>query len=184
MFILWTRSTWRKRVNETGILLTKIYIAHFTLVKLEILIANFCYLEIDWRWESLLKKVLRLLISFRWYVKGMSLKLLDHSRRYCCGNSSEKLQKGFIIIIGIKSYLLKKQLQMQSTETLFVYAYEIIIKCYPNFITCLYFPLSLIRWNSTHYHLLYLMGLFRSKESFNEKVYLNNFWKTAWPRMI
>ena len=27
-----------------------------------------CYLEIDWRWESVPKKVLWLLTSFRWYV--------------------------------------------------------------------------------------------------------------------
>ena len=37
----------------------------------------------------------------------------------------------------------------------FVYVYEVIIKCYPNFITCLYFPLALIRWNSTHCYLIY-----------------------------
>ena len=58
---------------------------------------------------------------------------------------------------------------------------EIIIKWYLNFIACLYFPLVLIRWNSSH---CYLVELFKIKESCKEKVYSNNSWKTAWPRMI
>ena len=37
------------------------------------------YLENDWRWESVPKKGLWLLTSFRWYVWDISLKLLDHS---------------------------------------------------------------------------------------------------------
>ena len=75
---------------------------------------------------------------------------------------------------------------MQSTETYNrnLYVYELIIKCYPNFITCLYSPFTLIRWDSTHCHLLYLMELFKRKENFMEKVDSNNNWKTAWPRMI
>ena len=48
----------------------------------------------------------------------------------------------------------------------FAYVYEVIIKCYLNFITCLYFPPALIRWNSSHCH---LMELLRSKESCKEK---------------
>ena len=77
----------------------------------------------------------------------------------------------------------KEQLQKQSTETSFciMLVYEVIIKWYLNFITCLYFPLVLIRWNSNHCH---LMELFKSKESFKEKVDSNNNWKTAWSRMI
>ena len=73
---------------------------------------------------------------------------------------------------------------MQSAETSFcIYVYELIIKCYSNFITCLYFPLALIRWDSSHYH---LMELFKSKEKswFKEKVDSNNNWKSACPRMI
>ena len=58
---------------------------------------------------------------------------------------------------------------------------EIIIKWYLNFITCLYFPIVLIRWNSSH---SYLVELFKIKESCKEKVYSNNSWKTALPRMI
>ena len=68
---------------------------------------------------------------------------------------------------------LKRNLQKHN----FVYVYEVIL----NFIACLYFPLALIRWNSSHCH---LMELFKSKESFKEKVDSNNNWKTAWPRMI
>ena len=59
-----------------------------------------------------------------------------------------------------------------------------VVKCYPNFITCLYFPLALIRWNSTHCYLIYLMEIFKGKDFFKEKVDLSNFWKTAWSRII
>ena len=64
---------------------------------------------------------------------------------------------------------------------LYMFVCEVIIEWYLDFITCLYFPLVLIRWSSSHCH---LMKLFKSKESFKEKVDLNNNWKTAWPRMI
>ena len=49
------------------------------------------------------------------------------------------------------------------------------------FITCLSFPFALIRWSSSHCH---LMELFKSEESCKEKFDSNNNWKTAWPRMI
>ena len=71
--------------------------------------------------------------------------------------------------IGTRSYLLKSNFKF-SLKKHFVYVYEVIIKCYLNFITCLYFPLALIRWNS--------------KKSCKEKFDSNNNWKTAWPRMI
>ena len=87
----------------------------------------------------------------------MSLKL--HTSRHCCRNLSEKLQQDFIII-GMRSYFLKQQLHQ-----------VLIIKCYPNFITCLYFPLALIRGNSSHCH---LTKLFKSKESFKEKADAKN----------
>ena len=61
-----------------------------------------CYLEINWRWESVPKKLLWLLTSFRWNVKGMSLKPLDYQQTLV--ESYEKL-----------SY--KEQVQIQSTET-------------------------------------------------------------------
>ena len=119
------------------------------------------------------KNVLWLLTSFRLYVLDMFLNLLDHTSKNCCRNSSESIEKlpqGFIII---KNFNLQKHH--------FVYVYEVIIKSYPNFITCLYFSLALIRWNSSRFH---LMELFKSKESFKEKVNSNNNWKTAWPRII
>ena len=58
----------------------------------------------------------------------------------------EKLQPAFIII-EMRGYLLKEQLQMKCNlqKHHFVYAYEVIIKFYPNFMTCLYFSLALIR---------------------------------------
>ena len=83
--------------------------------------------------------------------------------------------------IGMRSYLLKSNFKFNLQKHHFVYVYEVIIKCYLNFITCLYFPLALIRWNSSHCH---LMELFKSKESCKEKFDSNNNWKTAWPRII
>ena len=83
--------------------------------------------------------------------------------------------------VGMRSCLLKNNFKCSLQKHHFVYVYEVIFKYYQNFITCLYFPLPLNRWNSSHCH---LMELFKSKESFKEKVDLNNNWKTAMPRMI
>ena len=49
---------------------------------------------LPWNWLKMrvsAKKVLCLLTSFRWYLQGMSLKLLDYTSRHCCRNSSKKL---------------------------------------------------------------------------------------------
>ena len=82
--------------------------------------------------------------------------------------------------IRMRSYLLKINFKFNLQKP-FLYVYEVIIKCCLNFITCLYFPLTLIRGNNSHSH---LMELFKSKESCKEKFDSNNNWKTAWPRMI
>ena len=75
----------------------------------------------------------------------------------------------------MRSYLLKSNFKCSQQKDHFVYVYGIIIKCYPNCITCLYFPLVLIRWISCYWH---LMELFKSKARFREKVDSNNNWKT------
>ena len=82
-----------------------------------------CYLEIDWKWESVPKKVLWLLTIVRYLCTawGMTLKHLDHTSGYCRRNMSElseELQQSSIII-RMRSYLLKEQLQIQYTETSF-----------------------------------------------------------------
>ena len=64
--------------------------------------------------------------------------------------------------IGMRSYFLKSNFKFNLQKHHFVYVYEVIIKCYLNFIICLYFPLALIKWNSIHCH---QMELFKSKES-------------------
>ena len=83
--------------------------------------------------------------------------------------------------IGMRSYFLKSKFKFNLQKHYFVYVYEVIIKCYLNFITSLYFPLALIRWNSSHCR---PMELFKSNESCKKKFDSNNNWKTAWPRMI
>ena len=54
------------------------------------------------------------------------------------------------------SYLLKGNFKCNLQRHHFAYGYEVIIKYYLNFITCLYFPVALIRWNSSHGHLMKL----------------------------
>ena len=81
----------------------------------------------------------------------------------------------------MRSYLLKNNFKRSLQKHHFVNVYKVIIKYYLNFITCLYFPCPLIRWNSSHCH---LMELFKSKESCKENSDSNNNWKTAWPGMI
>ena len=78
--------------------------------------------------------------------------------------------------IGMRSYLLKSNFKFNLQKHHFVYVYEVIIKCYLNFITCLYFPLALIRLNSSYCH---LVELFKSKESCIEKFDSDNNWKNC-----
>ena len=156
----------------------KVDIAHFTLVyrvNLEILtvylieviwiILWHCYLEIDRSWKSVPKKSVMVISILQikctaacpskllgiptdivvetWWVKNCTARFCNHS-------------------IGIRSYLTKSYFKFNLQKHHFVYVHELIIKCYLNFITCLYFPLALIRWNSSHCH---PMELFKSKES-------------------
>ena len=85
------------------------------------------------------------------------------------------------IVVGTRVKNCSKVYKHSLQKHHFVYAYEVIIKYFLNFITCSYFPRPLIRWNSSHCH---LMELFKSKESFRENVDSSNNWKTAWSRMI
>ena len=123
----------KKNLMETGILI-RMDIAHFTLWH--------CYLEIDWRWKSVAKRLLWLLTSFRWY---------DH--RVCPWSSwtipaeivveTSKLQKTarrFYNHIGIRwSYLLKSNFKNAIYRNIILYmlVYEVIIKWYANFISYL-----------------------------------------------
>ena len=130
-------------------------IAHFTLVNSkpanfnslrEVILIIFwpCYLEIDWRWESVQKKVLWLLTSFRWYVWTCPLS----SWTIPADIVEESWVKNCTVIfynhsIGMRSYLVKSNFKFNLQKNHFLYVYEAII----NFITCLYIPLALIRWN-------------------------------------
>ena len=104
-----------------------------------------------------------------------------YQQTYCCRNLTKKLHKFYNHSIGMRSYLLKSNNKFNLQKHPFVCVYKVIIKCYLNFITCLYFSLALIRWNSSHCH---LMELFKSKKSCKEKFDSDNNWKTAWPGMI
>ena len=87
----------------------------------------------------------------------------------------------FELLYFLNDSFSKNNFKFNLQKYYFLYFHEVIIKCYPNFVTCLYSPLALIRWTSSHCH---LMELFIRKQSFEEKVNSNNNLKTAWPRMI
>ena len=82
--------------------------------------------------------------------------------------------------IGMRSYLLKSNFKFNLQKHHFACLWsnnQVLSKFY----YLLIFLLALIRWNSSHCHLI---ELFKSKESCKEKFDSNNNWKTAWPRMI
>ena len=126
---------------------------------------NYILALLPWNWQKMRassEKVLWLLKSFRWCV-FMALKLLDYTSRHCCRNLSENFTaRLYNHRIGMRSYILKSNFKFNLQKHHFAYVYEVIIKCYLNFITCLYFPLALITWNSSPCH---QMELFKSKES-------------------
>ena len=91
--------------------------------------------------------------------------------------------------IEMRSYLLKSNFNFDlqkhhfvnvsnNNQVLFEFYYSKIIIS----ITCLYFPFAcLVRWNSSHCH---LMELFKRKNSCKQKFDSNNNWKTTWPIVI
>ena len=60
---------------------------------------------------------------------------------------------------------------MQCSGASFCIFYEVIINCHSDFMTSFYFPLALVRSNSSHRQ---LMDLLNSKERFEEKVDSDN----------
>ena len=110
---------------------------------------------------------------------------MGNTSRNCCRNLKWKTAtRVYYHNIGMRcSYLLKSNFKwnLQKHHLVPMLVCEVIIKWYLNFITCLYFPLVLIKWNSSHCH---LMELFKIKESFKEKIDSNNSWKTPWPKLI
>ena len=88
-------------------------------------------------------------------------KLLEYTSRHCCRNLSEKLytvQQDHNHSIAMRSCLIKSNFKFSLQKDHFVYFFEVIIKCFLNFI--------------------------KSKESCKEKFDSNNNWKTAWLRAI
>ena len=127
-----------KKVNENWDIINKNghSLFHTTPVNLDILtVLNYlekkfklwqCYLETYGRGESMPKKCYGYyshLLDDRYEASPWS----SWTSRQCCRNSSEKLQRGFIII-RMRSYLIKEVLQMQPTGTSFCTFYELIIK--------------------------------------------------------
>ena len=114
---------------------------------------------------------------------------MDNTSRNCWRNLKWKTATRFYYHnIGMRcSYLLKSNFKWNLQKHHFVpmLVCEVIIKWYLNFITCLYFPLVLIEWNSSHCHLMELCEDQRTFQGrFKENVDSNNNWKTAWTRMI
>ena len=162
-------------------------IAHFALVNSKL--GNFnslreavwiifwhCYLEIDWRWESVPEKSVMVISILQMICIGHVPEAPGLPADMAVESSVKNCTARFYnhSIIKLPS---KEQLKFQSTQTSFcicLWSNNHVLSI--NFITCL---LALIRWS--HYH---LMDLFKSKGSWKEKFDSNNKWNIAWPRMI
>ena len=100
--------------------------------------------------------------------------------RHCCRHSSGKLQRDFLQSLKRKGFevtFCQHDFKCNGQEHHFVYFYEVIINCYPDFMTYFYFPFTYVRSNSSHCQ---LMDLLKSKKSFKEKVDSDNNWKAEW----
>ena len=117
---------------------------------------------LPWNWlkKRVCQKSVMVINILQMILYGMSLKLLDYASRHCWVKNCTA--RFYSHSIEMRSYLLKSKFKFSLQKHHFVHVYEVIIKCYLNFITCLYFHLALIRWNSSHCH---LMELCKSKES-------------------
>ena len=130
---------------------------------------------LPWNWLKMrvsAKKVLWLLTSFRWNVEMCR----------ACPWSSWTIPADIVVETWVKnctarfynhsaemrSSFIKSNFKFSLQKHHFVYAYEVIIKYYLNFVTCFYFSLALIRWNSSHCHLI---ELFKSKETCKGKIW-------------
>lgn len=135
---------------------------------------------LPWTWLKRIisaKNILWMLFtSFRWYVWSKFLMFLDIVVETRGNNCSDNLESWEWELAFAES-----NFNCNLQERHFVCLCEVKIKCYPNFITCIYLSWVLIRWNSSHCQ---LMEPFKSKESFEEKVDSDNNWKIALSRMI
>ena len=68
--------------------------------------------------------------------------------RHCYGNLSEKLQQEIFVTIkrkGLEVTFCQNDFKCNIQQHHFVCFYKVIINSYPNFLTCFYYPLSLVR---------------------------------------
>ena len=105
---------------------------------------------------------------------------MGNTSRNCCRNLKWKTAtRVYYHNIGMRcSYLLKSNFKwnLQKHHLVPMLVCEVIIKWYLNFITCLYFPLVLIEWNSSHCH---LMELCEDQRTFQGKRWLKQFLKNC-----
>ena len=82
------------------------------------------------------------ILQMIWHVQGMSLKVLDYIPADTVVETWVKnyTARFYNHSIGMRSYLLKSNFKFNLPKHHFVSVYEVIIKCYLNFITCLYPP--------------------------------------------
>ena len=84
--------------------------------------------------------------------------------RHCCRDSSGKLQRDLLQSLKRKGFevtFCQHDFKCNGREHHFVYFYEVIINCYPNFMAYFYFPFACVRSNSSHCQ---LMDLLKSKK--------------------
>ena len=113
---------------------------------------------------------------------GISPEAFGQTSRYYCRNSSEKLQKNFVIIKGMGSWMgswmgsyhLKAQLQMQSAGALFC----VLLWSNNQLLSKFYY----LHTFSPCFNQL-VIEFFRSKEDLQKKFNSNNNWKPSWSGM-
>ena len=102
------------------------------------------YLEIEWRWASVLKKSVMVINILQMICIGHVLEAPEWTipAEFCCRNLSKNCTARFYNhSLGMRSYLLESNFKFNLQKHDFVYVYEVIIKCYLNFMTCFIFPL-------------------------------------------
>ena len=147
-----------------------------TLVKLKILRVIFTMKVLPWNWlkwrgNSVPKEFCSYFSHpFHIIFSGPADIVLETRAKNCSEPFCQRSLKRKGLDVTFRQHGLKCNVQ----EHHFVYFYEVIINCYPNFMTCFYFPL---RSNSSHSQVI---DLLKSKESFKGKVHSDNNWKTEW----
>ena len=151
-----TRCKWWKKVNGNWDIINKNGHSTFhtgkpanfnSLREVFWIVLWHCYLEIDCRVSA--KKGVMVISILQMICIGHVLEAPGLYQQTLFQNCTGRFYKHSI---RMRSCLLKNNFKFNLQKHRFAYGYQVIIKCYINLIICLYFPLALITWNSSHCH--------------------------------